>query len=527
MSELIYKSASELSELLENKEISSVELTNECFDQIDKVDDEIGAFLRTTKDSALETAKEVDNLRVSEASAGTGAADQSLNKLAGIPIALKDIVVTKGIETTNASKILEGWIPVYDATIVEKIKAAKLPILGKTNMDEFAMGSSTETSGYQVTHNPWGLDRIPGGSSGGSASAVSSFETPLAIGTDTGGSIRQPAAVTGTVGIKPTYGTVSRYGLIAMASSLDQAGPMTRTVLDSALLQEVIQGHDHRESTSLPDFNPKVVNATLDGQKLDLKGKKVGVIQQLHGEGFDKGILDAFDKSVQLLKDQGAEIVEISMPSLKYSLGAYYIIMPCEASSNLAKFDGMRFGKRWMPEDKEVTAENMMMETRQNGFGWETKRRILLGTYALSAGFYDAYYMSAQKVRTLLLQEFNKAFDEVDVLICPTSPTPAFKLGEKFEDPMTMYRQDIATIPVNLAGLPAGSIPNGLADGLPSSIQVIANQLQDEKVYYYLGALEKLLNFDNTKNPYYNASFPARSGISGVNPSGTKNEKGV
>lgn len=494
MRDLIYKSASELNELLKSQEITSKQILDELYEHIEDVDLKIGAYLRLSKDEAYKTAEEVDNARTK---------GETLPELAGVPIALKDIVVTKGIETTNASHILEGWIPQYDATIVEKIKNAKMPIIGKTNMDEFAMGSTTETSYYKTTHNPWDLNKIPGGSSGGSASAVSAFEAPLAIGTDTGGSIRQPAAVTGIVGIKPTYGTVSRYGLIAMASSLDQAGPMTRSVMDSALLQSVIQGHDNRESTSLPDFNPDIVSATKDGQKMDLTGKKIGVIKELHGEGFDKGILDNFDKSVSLLKDMGAQIEEISMPSLKYSLGAYYIIMPCEASSNLAKFDGMRFGLRVEPKDIPITNESMMMETRKEGFGWETKRRILLGTYALSAGFYDAYYMSAQKVRTLLIDEFNKAFGKVDALICPTSPTPAFDLDSKFDNPVTMYKQDIATIPANLAGLPAGSIPNGLTNGLPSSIQVIANQKEDEKVYYYLAALEKAIKFDNSQNPYY------------------------
>jgi aspartyl-tRNA(Asn)/glutamyl-tRNA(Gln) amidotransferase subunit A len=379
-----------------------------------------------------------------------------------VPIAVKDVVVTKGLPTTAGSKILEGWIPPYDATLVERIKAAGLPILGKTNMDEFAMGSSTEHSAYGNTKNPWDLDRIPGGSGGGSAAAVAGFEAPLAIGTDTGGSIRQPGAVTGTVGVKPTYGGVSRYGLIAMASSLDQAGPVTRSVLDAALLHELIGGHDPHDSTSINEPVPGVVAAAQQGAQGDLKGLRVGVVKELSGEGYQAGVSARFDESLDQLRALGAEIVEVSCPSFGYALDAYYLIMPAEASSNLAKFDGMRFGLRVEPAEGPVTAERVMGATRGAGFGDEVKRRVILGTYALSAGYYDAYYGSAQKVRTLIQRDFAAAFEQADVLVSPTAPTTAFKFGEKLDDPLAMYLNDIATIPANLAGVPGMSLPNGL-----------------------------------------------------------------
>ena len=385
-----------------------------------------------------------------------------------MPIAIKDMIVTKGIVTTAASKILEGWVPPYDATVIEKLKAAGMPLLGKTNLDEFAQGSSTEHSAFGPTHNPWDTDRVPGGSGGGSASAVAAFEAPLALGTDTGGSIRQPGALTGTVGVKPTYGGVSRFGAIAMASSLDQIGPVSRTVLDSALLQEIIGGHDRRDSTSIPAPVRPMAAAAREGMKRDLKG----------------------------LEEMGAEIVEVSCPHFPYSLGAYYIIMPSEVSSNLARYDGMRYGLRVMPPaDVPQTAANMMAYTREAGFGDEVKRRIILGTYALSAGYYDAWYGSAQKVRTLIIQDFNKAFEQADVLISPTSPSTAFKFGEKMDDPLAMYMNDIATIPANLAGTPAMSIPSGLSDdGLPAGIQFIAPQQRDEVMYKPAAALEAALN---------------------------------
>ncbi|MFD6134898.1 Asp-tRNA(Asn)/Glu-tRNA(Gln) amidotransferase subunit GatA [Isoptericola sp. NPDC060257] len=485
MTDLTRLSAAELAETLARREASSVEATRAHLDRIAAVDGDVHAFLHVSEDDALATAADVDARR---------AAGEELHPLAGVPIAVKDVVVTKGLPSTAGSKILEGWIPPYDATLVEKLRAAGLPILGKTNMDEFAMGSSTEHSAFGNTHNPWDLDRIPGGSGGGSAAAVAAFEAPLAIGTDTGGSIRQPGAVTGTVGVKPTYGGVSRYGLIAMASSLDQAGPVTRTVLDSALLHELIGGHDPRDSTSIPEPLPPLVEAARQGALGDLSGLKVGVVTQLQGEGYQPGVLARFHESLELLTKAGAEVVEVSCPSFDYALAAYYLIMPAEASSNLAKFDGMRFGLRVEPTDGPVTAERVMAATRGAGFGDEVKRRVVLGTYALSAGYYDAYYGSAQKVRTLIQRDFAAAFSQADVLVSPTAPTTAFKLGEKLDDPLAMYLNDVATIPANLAGVPGISVPNGLSDdGLPVGFQILAPAKADDRLYRVGAALESAL----------------------------------
>ncbi len=425
--------------------MSSVEATQAHLDRIEAVDGAVHAFLHVSAEQALDTARDVDARR---------AAGEDLHPLAGVPIAVKDVVVTQGLPTTAGSRILQGWVPPYDATLVTRIKAARLPILGKTNMDEFAMGSSTEHSAYGNTHNPWDLDRIPGGSGGGSAAAVGAFEAPLAIGTDTGGSIRQPAAVTGTVGSKPTYGSVSRYGLIALASSLDQAGPVTRTVLDAAMLHELIGGHDPRDATSLPEPLPPLVAAARQGLTGDLTGVRIGVVTELSGEGYQPGVRASFEAALDVLRGAGAEVREVSCPHFDYALAAYYLILPSEASSNLAKFDGMRFGLRVTPTDGPATAERVMAATRGAGFGDEVKRRIILGTYALSAGYYDAYYGSAQKVRTLIQRDFAAAFDQVDVLVSPTAPTTAFKLGEKLDDPLAMYLNDVATIPANLAGVP-------------------------------------------------------------------------
>ena len=481
MTEPIRLSAAAMSSALAAGELSSEELTRAHLDRIDAVDSDLNAFLHVSADLALATARDVDARR---------AAGEQLAPLAGVPIAVKDVVVTEGLPTTAGSKILEGWIPPYDATLVAKLRKAGLPLLGKTNMDEFAMGSSTETSAFGVTRNPWGRDRIPGGSGGGSSAAVGSFEAPLAIGTDTGGSIRQPAAVTGTVGVKPTYGSVSRYGLIAMASSLDQAGPCTRTVEDAALLHEVIAGHDPHDSTSLPDAVPSFRDAA---RRRDVKGLRIGVIEELEGDGFAPGVSARFQESLAQLEQAGAEIVRVSCPNFQYALGAYYLIMPSEASSNLAKFDGMRFGLRVVPED-HPTAEKVMAATRGAGFGFEVKRRILLGTYALSAGYYDAYYGSAQKVRTLVQRDFADAFAKVDVLASPTAPTVAFRFGEKTDDPLAMYMNDIATIPANLAGVPGISVPSGLAeDDLPAGIQFLAPAREDARLYHVGGALEALL----------------------------------
>ncbi|WP_418276349.1 Asp-tRNA(Asn)/Glu-tRNA(Gln) amidotransferase subunit GatA [Isoptericola jiangsuensis] len=485
MTDLIRLSAAALAEKLRAGEVSSVEVTQAYLDRIAAVDGAVHAYLHVSADEALATARDVDERRT---------AGEELHPLAGVPIAVKDVVVTEGIPSTAGSKILEGWIPPYDATLVERIKAAGLPILGKTNMDEFAMGSSTEHSAYGNTHNPWDLERIPGGSGGGSAAALASFTAPLAIGTDTGGSIRQPGAVTGTVGVKPTYGSVSRYGLIALASSLDQAGPVTRTVLDSALLHELIGGHDPRDSTSIPEPLPPLVDAARAGAQGDLSGVRVGVVTQLQGEGYQAGVQARFDESLDLLRAAGAEVVEVSCPHFEYALAAYYLILPAEASSNLAKFDGMRFGLRVEPSEGPLTAERVMAATRGAGFGDEVKRRIILGTYALSAGYYDAYYGSAQKVRTLIQQDFAAAFDQVDVLVSPTAPTTAFKLGEKLDDPLSMYLNDVATIPANLAGVPGMSIPNGLSDdGLPVGFQILAPAKADDRLYRVGAALEAAL----------------------------------
>jgi aspartyl-tRNA(Asn)/glutamyl-tRNA(Gln) amidotransferase subunit A len=402
-----------------------------------------------------------------------------------VPLALKDVFTTIDMPTTAGSKILEGWRPPYDATVSSRLRAAGITILGKTNMDEFAMGSSTEHSAYGVTHNPWDIDRIPGGSGGGSAAALAAFEAPLSIGTDTGGSIRQPAAMTGTVGVKPTYGGVSRYGLIACASSLDQGGPCARTVLDAALLHEVIGGYDPLDSTSIDTPLPAVVEAARTGASGDLSGLRVGVVRELGGEGYQPGVQAVCDAALRQLEKLGAEVVEVSCPHFVYGLAAYYLILPSEVSSNLARFDAMRYGLR-VPNG--ASAEEVMAATREAGFGPEVKRRIILGTYALSSGYYDAYYGQAQKVRTLIARDFAKAFEIADVLVSPTAPTTAFPIGEKVDDPLAMYLNDIASIPTNLAGTAAMSVPAGLADdGLPVGLQIMAPAL-GEAVMYRVGA---------------------------------------
>jgi aspartyl-tRNA(Asn)/glutamyl-tRNA(Gln) amidotransferase subunit A len=478
------ESAASIAGALSRKEISAVEVTQAHLDRIGAVDGDIHAFLHVDTDGALAAARDVDARR---------AAGEDLHVLAGVPIAVKDIAATRGVPTTVGSRILEHWIPPYDATIVTRLRAAGMPILGKTNMDEFAMGSSTEHSAFGPSHNPWDLDKIPGGSGGGSAAAVAAFEAPLAIGTDTGGSIRQPAAVTGTVGTKPTYGGVSRYGIVALASSLDQVGPVSRTVLDAALLHAVIGGHDPMDSTSIDAPVPPVVEAA---RRADVKGMRIGVVKELGGEGYQQGVRNRFEESVQLLVDAGAEVVEVSCPSFDYALAAYYLILPSEASSNLAKFDAMRYGLRVLPEGVDSpSAEQVMAATRDAGFGDEVKRRIILGTYALSSGYYDAYYGQAQKVRTLISRDFAAAFERADVLVSPTAPTTAFSIGEKLDDPIAMYLNDIATIPANLAGVPGMSLPSGLADedGLPAGIQILAPATRDERLYGVGAALEAML----------------------------------
>ena len=482
--DLTRATAAVLGEALADKTISSVELTQAHLDRIAAVDGLVHSYLHVDPEGALAAARDVDDRR------STG---ESLGALAGVPIAVKDVMATRGLPTTCGSKILEGWIPPYDATVVARLRAAGLPILGKTNMDEFAMGSSTEHSAYGPSRNPWDLTRIPGGSGGGSSSVIASFQAPLATGTDTGGSIRQPAAVTATVGTKPTYGGVSRYGLVALASSLDQAGPCGRTVLDTALLHTVMGGYDPMDSTSIDAPVPPVVEAA---RRADVKGLRVGVVKELGGEGYQAGVRARFDESVQLLTDLGAEVVEVSCPNFEYALAAYYLILPSEASSNLAKFDAMRYGLRVGPQGVDApSAEQVMAATREAGFGPEVKRRIILGTYALSSGYYDAYYGSAQKVRTLIAQDFTAAFEQVDVLVSPTAPTTAFAFGDKLDDPMAMYLNDIATIPANLAGLPGMSLPAGLAaeDGLPVGFQILAPAMHDDRLYTVGAALEGAL----------------------------------
>ena len=479
---MINKTAAEMSVALAKGEVTSVALTKQHLDRIADVDQKVKAFLHVDNENALAQAAAVDADR---------AAGKELSPLAGVPLALKDVLAQEGVPTTAGSKILQGWKPPYDSTVVAKLKAAGVVILGKTNMDEFAMGSSTENSGYGPTYNPWDLTRTPGGSSGGSAAAVSAFEAPIAIGSDTGGSIRQPAALTGIVGVRPTYGAVSRYGLIAYSSSLDQAGPFGRTVLDTAMLHEVIAGHDPRDATSINAPVPAVVAAAKSG---NVKGLKIGVIKQLQCSGYQAGVLARFNESLEILASLGAEIVEVDCPSFEFALAAYYLIAPSECSSNLARFDAMRYGLRTGDIDG-ASAESVMNSTRETGFGREVKRRIILGTYALSSGYYDAYYGSAQKIRTLIIDDYKKAFTQADVLVSPTSPITAFKIGEKSEDPIAMYLADVATIPVNLAGICGMSLPAGLADedNLPVGFQIMAPAMQDQRLYQVGAALEAAL----------------------------------
>ncbi|MFV2010545.1 MULTISPECIES: Asp-tRNA(Asn)/Glu-tRNA(Gln) amidotransferase subunit GatA [unclassified Micromonospora] len=481
MSELTGMTAAQLAGLIAGGDTSAVEVTRAHLDRIAGVDERVHAYLHVDADGALAAAQAVDTAR---------AAGQPLGPLAGVPIAVKDVVTTKGVPTTAGSKILDGWRPPYDATIVARLRAAGMPILGKTNMDEFAMGSSTEYSAYGPTYNPWDLTRIPGGSGGGSAAAVAGCEAPLAIGTDTGGSIRQPGAVTGTVGVKPTYGGTSRYGLIAFSSSLDTPGPCARTVLDAALLHEAIAGHDPRDSTSIPAAVPPVVEAARAGAAGDLTGVRLGLVTQFaSGEGAEPGVLAAFRDAVDALTKLGAEVVEVSCPHFDYALPAYYLIAPSECSSNLARYDGVRYGLR-SGDDGNRSLEEVMSLTRDQGFGQEVKRRIMLGTYALSSGYYDAYYGQAQKVRTLITRDFTAAFEQVDVLISPTTPFVAFPLGARTADPYQMYLADLFTIPTNLYGGPAISVPCGLADGLPVGLQVMAPTMADDRMYRVAAALE-------------------------------------
>ncbi|WP_049572101.1 Asp-tRNA(Asn)/Glu-tRNA(Gln) amidotransferase subunit GatA [Streptomyces sp. SBT349] len=463
-------------------EVSAVEVAEAHLARIDAVDEKVHAFLHVDAEGALRAARSVDARR---------AAGEALGPLAGVPLALKDVFATRDMPTTCGSRMLEGWIPPYDATLTRRLKDAGVVTLGKTNMDEFAMGSSTENSAFGPTGNPWDLTRIPGGSGGGSAAALASFQAALAIGTDTGGSIRQPAALTGTVGVKPTYGAVSRYGLVAYSSSLDQGGPCARTVLDAALLHEAIAGHDPMDATSIDAPVPPVVEAA---RATDIAGVRVGVVRELGGEGYQPGVMRRFGEAVEALRALGAEVTEVSCPSFDSALAAYYLIATSEASSNLARFDAMRYGLR-RGDDGERPAEEVMAATRRAGFGPEVKRRIMLGTYALSSGYYDAYYGSAQKVRTLISRDFDAAFARVDVLVSPTSPTTAFPLGERVDDPVAMYLADLCTIPSNMAGNAVMSLPCGLApeDDLPVGLQIIAPPLADDRLYRVGAVLERAL----------------------------------
>ena len=481
--ELITRTAADLAGLVASGEVSAVEVAQAHLNRIAAVDGDVHAFLHVDTEGALAAAGAVDEAR---------AAGRPLGPLAGVPLAMKDVVVTKGLPTTSGSKILEGWRPPYDATVTQRVKDAGIVMLGKTNMDEFAMGSSTENSAYGPTYNPWDLGRIPGGSSGGSSAAVAGFEAPLSIGTDTGGSIRQPAAVTGIVGHKPTYGGVSRYGLIAFSSSLDQAGPFGRTVLDTALLHEVIAGHDPADSTSIDAPVPRVVAAAREGAASgSLAGVRVGVVRELAGDGYQPGVLASYDAAVETMRGLGAEIVEVSCPHFGYALAAYYLIAPSECSSNLARFDAVRYGLR-VGDDGVNSLEDVMSLTREQGFGPEVKRRIMLGTYALSSGYYEAYYGQAQKVRTLIARDFAAAFEHADVLVSPTSPFVAFGIGERSADPMAMYLNDLCTLPASLAGVPAISVPCGLSEGLPVGLQIMAPTQADDRCYRVAATFESV-----------------------------------
>ncbi|CAM3213237.1 Asp-tRNA(Asn)/Glu-tRNA(Gln) amidotransferase subunit GatA [Stackebrandtia soli] len=481
MTDITSLTAAEIAASIKDGTVTAEAVTRAFLARIDELEPTIHAFLHIDAEGALATAREVDAAR---------AAGETLGSLAGVPIAIKDIVVTKGMPTTAASKMLENWVPPYDATITERIRAARMPILGKTNLDEFAMGSSTEYSAFGPTRNPWDTARIPGGSGGGSAAAVAARMAPLAIGTDTGGSIRQPGAVTGTVGAKPTYGGTSRYGLVAFSSSLDTPGPVARTMLDAALLHEIIAGHDPRDSTSIPQAVPPVVAAVEQGLTGDLSGLRLGLVTEFEvGEGAEPGVIAAYRDGVETLAKLGADIVEVSCPHFQYALPAYYLIAPSECSSNLARFDGVRYGLR-VGDNGERSLEEVMASTREAGFGAEVKRRIILGTYALSSGYVDEYYGQAQKVRTLITRDFEAAFGRVDALISPTTPFVAFEFGARTGDPYLMYLADLYTIPSNLYGGPAVSVPVGLSDGLPAGLQVMAPTMRDDVAYRVAAALE-------------------------------------
>ncbi|MGO1545234.1 MAG: Asp-tRNA(Asn)/Glu-tRNA(Gln) amidotransferase subunit GatA [Gulosibacter sp.] len=485
MTNLTTLTAAELAEAISAGDTTSVAVTQAHLERISSVDGDVHAFLKVDTEGALAQAEVADQER---------AAGNASSPLAGVPVAVKDNIVTKNLETTAASRALEGWVPPYDAHVVEKLRAAGLPILGKTNLDEFAMGASTEMSAYGPTHNPWDLDRVPGGSGGGSAAAVAAYEAPIALGTDTGGSIRQPASFTGTVGMKPTYGAVSRYGAIAMGSSLDQIGPASRTVLDSALLQDVIGGFDARDQTSIPQEWTSFADAARAGkQEGSIKGLRIGIPRQIaEDDAYDAEVATLFQNNIDQLKALGAEVTWIDTKTFDYAVAAYYLLMPAEVSSNLARYDSVRYGVRVLPETSQANVERVMAATRAKTLGAEVKRRIVLGTYALSSGYYDAYYGSAQKVRTLVQQDFADAFNQVDVLFTPTALTGAKKFGELTE-PKDMYTSDLTSIPANLAGVPAISLPGGLAAGLPIGMQFMAPAREDARLYQVSAALEAAL----------------------------------
>lgn len=465
----------ELHELRMAKEVSTVEIAQAVLRRIEAVEPKVKAYITLTPEGVLERAREAD-ARIAKG--------KLLSPIDGLPLAVKDIFSTQGIQTTCGSKILEGFVPPYDATVVARLKAAGLNLAGKANMDEFAMGSSTENSAYGPTHNPWDLTRVPGGTSGGSAAAVAAGECIAAVGTDTGGSIRQPAAFTSVVGLKPTYGRVSRYGMVAYASSFDQGGPMTRDVRDAAILLNLIAGRDPRDSTSadvpVPDFTQ-----ALRG---DLKGRRIGLVKEFQqGGGADAEVTAAFAANLKTLADLGAEAIEVSLPSLDYAIAVYYVLAPCEASSNLGRYDGVRYGLR--VEDGNLL--DQYMQTRERGFGPEVKRRIMLGTFALSSGYYDAYYVRAMKMRRMLRRDFDEAFKRVDLIASPVSPVPAFKLGERLADPLQMYLIDAYTLPANLAGLPAISVPGGFTkSGLPLGLQLMAPHFAEERLLQASHAFE-------------------------------------
>ncbi|MBC8512128.1 MAG: Asp-tRNA(Asn)/Glu-tRNA(Gln) amidotransferase subunit GatA [Dehalococcoidia bacterium] len=483
MDDLHQLSISGAHQLLKEREVSSVELTKASLRHLAEIEDKVRACVTVTEDAALRQAEEADKAMTSG----------EIKPLTGVPALIKDNMCTKGMKTTCSSKILENFVPPYDATVIEKLKAEKAVILGKTNMDEFAMGSSTENSAFYPTRNPWGLDCVPGGSSGGSTVAVATDEAIYALGSDTGGSIRQPAGFCSVVGLKPTYGRVSRFGLVAFASSLDQIGPVTKSVADSAFVMNVIAGHDPRDSTSAPYPVPDYTKSLIP----DLKNLRIGIPREYFVEGMQEEVRTSVQAAINKLQELGAEIDwDVSLPHTKYALAAYYILAPSEASANLARYDGVKYGFSYQDTNNMWEA---MEKTKQFGFGAEVKRRIMLGTYALSAGYYDAYYLKAQKVRTLIRREFDQAFEKYDALVTPTSPTVPFKIGEKVDDPMQMYLSDVCTLPINIAGIPAISVPAGFADGLPIGMQIIGKPFDEETVLHIAFAYEQATDWHNKR----------------------------